>query len=83
MARYEVRGLERDKALVRKLAKRLVENSADTERLRREIVRELAREPPPKFLTGRDIWEAFRRSPLVGADLNLEREVVPPRDVDL
>jgi hypothetical protein len=83
MARYEVRGLAQDKALVRKFAKRLAENSADTERLRQEIARELAREVSPQFLTGRDIWEALRRSPLVGADLNLEREVVSPREVDL
>jgi|SRR5271155_5526261 hypothetical protein len=83
MSRYEVRGLAQDKELVRKLAKRLVENSADTERLRHELARQLAQETPPRFLTGRDIWEAFRRSPLVGADLNLDREVVTPRDVDL
>ena len=29
------------------------------------------------------IWAALRRSPLVGAGLNFEREVVRPRDVDL
>jgi hypothetical protein len=83
LARYEVRGLEQDKELVRKFAKRLTEKSADAERLRREIARELEREVSPHFLTGADILEALRRSPLVGADLNLEREVVPPRDVDL
>jgi len=29
------------------------------------------------------IWAALRRSPLVGANLNLEREVVPPREFGL
>ena len=83
MARYEVRGLEQDKALVRKFAKRLAENSADTERLRREITRELSPDAPSQFLTGRDIWDALRRSPAVGVDLNIEREQIPGRDVDL
>ncbi len=79
MARYEVRGLEKDKGLIREFAKRLAANDAEAERLR-EAVRERASKWPR---TGRDIWEALRRSPLVGADLNLEREVVSPRDVDL
>jgi hypothetical protein len=79
MARYEVRGLATDKQLLRRLAKRLAANDVDAQRLRTEVAQRVAGEEPSR---GR-IWEALRRSPLVGADPNLEREVVPPRDVDL
>jgi hypothetical protein len=80
IARYEVRGLEQDKQLVRQFAKRLAANDAEAERLREAITQEVA---PRQFLTGKEIWEALRRSPLVGADLDLEREVVRPREIDL
>lgn len=83
LARYEVRGLEQDKRLVRQLAKRLAANDAEAERLRREITRNVPEEAPFQPHTGKDIWDALRRSPLVGANLDLSREVVPERDVDL
>jgi hypothetical protein len=35
--------------------------------------------PPP---TRGGIWAALRRSPAVGADLDLTRETVPERDID-
>ena len=79
MSRYEVRGLERDKELVRTFAKRLAANDPEAARLRADVAKQVAEKP----LSGREIWEALRRSPLVGAELNLEREVVPPRDIDL
>lgn len=79
ISRYEVRGLAKDKELVRKLAKRLAADDANAARLRMEMFKQVADEPPRRG----GIWAALRRSPLVGADLNLEREVVPPRDVDL
>jgi hypothetical protein len=79
ISRYEVRGLAKDKELVRKLAKRLVADDAEAARLRTEIMKQVSDEPPRRG----GIWAALRRSPLVGAELNLEREVVPPRDVDL
>ena len=79
LSRYEVRGLAKDKELVRKFAKRLAENNAEAARLRVDVAKELADNP----LSGKQIWDALRRSPLVGADLNLEREIVPPRDIDL
>ena len=79
LARYEVRGLARDKDLVRKLARKLSTNNAEAVRLRAEVAKELGEKP----LSGKEIWDALRRSPLVGAELNLEREIVPPRDVDL
>jgi hypothetical protein len=79
MARYEVRGLATDKELLRRLAKRLAANDVDAEQLRRAVAQRVAGGEPSR---GR-IWEALRRSPLAGADLNLEREVVPAREVDL
>jgi hypothetical protein len=79
LARYEVRGLERDKELVRKFANRLATNDPEAQRLRQEVaVSVLAQR-----LSGRQIWEALRGSPAVGADLDLTREIVPERDVDL
>ena len=79
LARYEVRGLERDKELVRKFANRLATNDPEAERLRQEVAGSVL----AKRLSGRQIWEALRRSPAVGADLDLTREIVPERDVDL
>jgi hypothetical protein len=79
MARYEVRGLEADKELVRKLAKRLAANDSDAQRLRAEVAERVA----GGELRRGGIWAALRRSPAVGADLDLTREVVPERDADL
>jgi hypothetical protein len=77
--RYEVRGLEKDKELVRKLARRLAADDAGAALLRTEVSKRVSDEPSRRG----GIWAALRRSPLVGANLNLEREVVPPREVDL
>jgi len=79
ISRFEVRGLAKDKELVRKLAKRLAADDTSSARIRAEILKQVADEPPRRG----GIWAALRRSPLVGANLNLEREVVPPRDIDL
>ena len=80
MARYEVRGLVSDKVLIRRLAKRLAENDAAAGRLRQELAREISEQVPFRPRTGKDIWDALRRSPLVGADLDLTRDIVPERD---
>jgi hypothetical protein len=79
MARYEVRGLEADKELVRRLAKRLAENDTGAQRLRAEVARGVAPGEPRRG----GIWAALRRSPAVGADLDLTREIVAERNVDL
>ena len=78
LARYEVRGLAQDKDLVRELAKKLSSDDAEAARLRREITKAVA----PKATRG-GVWRALRSSPAVGAGLDLTREVVPERDVDL
>ncbi|MCC6918981.1 MAG: hypothetical protein IT548_07235 [Alphaproteobacteria bacterium] len=79
IARFEVLGLERDRVLIRALAKRLADGGAEAERLRESIGRQMTPQPSTK---GR-IWQALRDSPLVGADLDLTREVWAPRPVDL
>ncbi len=83
MARYEVRGRAQDKELVRSIAKRLAENNPEAQRLREEIAGKVALEAPGWPRTGKDIWDALRRSPLVGLDLDLEREFTTGRDIDL
>ena len=79
MSRYEVRGLAQDKELVRIFAKRLAARDAEAERLRAQVLREISGEPSRRG----GIWAALRSSPAVGADLDLSREVVPERDIDL
>ena len=79
ISRYEVRGLAKDKELVRKLAKRLSADDADAVRLRAEIMKQVSERPSARG----GIWAALRRSPAVGADLDLTREIVPERDIDL
>ena len=79
MARFEVLGLDADRELIRSLARRLADNGPDSARIRATVRRTVAGEPPKKG----GILDALRRSPLVGADLNLKRPVVTGRKVDL
>jgi outer membrane protein TolC len=79
VARFEVLGLDADRGLIRSLAKRLVENGSDAKRIRAAVRRTISGYPPKKG----GILAALRRSPLVGADLNVKRAVVHGRKVDL
>jgi hypothetical protein len=79
MARFDVLGLDADRELIRSLAKRLADNGPDPARIRAAVRRAVSGEPPRKG----GILSALRRSPLVGADLNLKRPVVAGRKVDL
>ena len=79
MARFEVLGLDADRALIRSLARRLAENDADATRIRATVKRTIAGEPPKKG----GILDALRRSPLVGADLDVARSAAHGRKVDL
>jgi hypothetical protein len=65
----EVLGRRSDRDLIRSLARRLAEDSAEALRLRAIISRSIADGPPKKGGT----LAALRRSPLVGADLDLRR----------
>jgi hypothetical protein len=71
--------LDSDRELIRSLARRLAEDGPNADQAR-EVVRSLLTGEPPK--TG-GILAALRRSPLVGADLDLSRPHEPGRRVDL
>lgn len=79
LTRFEVLGSDADRDLIRSLARRLAENGPDAARLRSEVKRVLS---GSSFGKG-GILSALRRSPLVGADLDLSRERNEGRDVDL
>jgi hypothetical protein len=79
MARFEVLGLEGDRELIRTLAKRLADDSQDSGQIRAAVRRTISGEQPNKG----GVLSALRRSPLVGAELNLKRPVTADRKVDL
>jgi hypothetical protein len=79
MARFEVLGREADRGLIRSLARRLAENDGDAARIREAVSQAIAGEPSKRG----GILAALRRSPLVGADLELARPVIDGRKVDL
>ena len=79
MARFEVLGLDGDRELIRSLAKRLAGGDADSARIRATVGLSISAGPPQKG----GILEALRRSPLVGADLDLKRPVTRGRKVDV
>ena len=79
MARFEVLGLRGDRNLIRSLARRLAEGGPDSARIRATVSRTIAGEPPNKG----GVLAALRRSPLVGADLDLTRSREEGREIDL
>jgi hypothetical protein len=79
LARFEVLGRDADRDLIRSLARRLADDGPDASRLRAAVSQTIAGEPPKKG----GILAALRRSPLVGADLDLTRPHVAGRKIDL
>jgi len=79
MSRYEVRGLSRDKELIRHVARRLAAGDAAAKRLRKE----LTDKDVPAASSGGNILAALRRSPLVGMDWEIERPIEYGREIDL
>lgn len=79
LARFEVLALGSDRELVRSLAKRLAENDAEASRLRSEVSRAVVRSEPRRG----GILAALRRSPLVGADIDVSPVETAGRAVDL
>jgi hypothetical protein len=79
MARFEVLGLDADRDLIRSLARRLASDDPDSARVRAVVRHTLAGEQPIKG----GILNALRRSPLVGADLDLNRSPASGRKVEL
>jgi hypothetical protein len=79
LARFEVLGLDADRDLIRSLARRLAEEGPEAKRLRATVSQTISGEPPKKG----GILAALRRSPLVGADINLARLGEEGRKVDI
>jgi hypothetical protein len=79
MSRFEVRGLEADKELVRTLAQRLARNDDAARKLRVEVSAKVSDAPASRG----GIFRALRDSPLVGADIHFERDQTTGRDFDL
>lgn len=79
IVRFEIQAPETDRDLIRSLARILGEDGPEARSLRGEIRRIVDGEPPE---TG-GILAALRRSPLVGADLDLSRSREEGREVDL
>jgi hypothetical protein len=79
MARFEVLGLDADRELIRSLARRLASGSPDADRIRDTVRFTVSGAQQKKG----GILNALRRSPLVGADLDLDRPLTLGRKVDL
>src|ERR1700733_7636952 len=78
VARFEVLGLESDRDLIRSLARKLAQEDQEANRIRSEVMRTVC-DAPPKG----GILAALRRSPLVGADLIVDRPAIAGKKVDL
>jgi len=79
LARFEVLGRDTDRDLIRSVARRLAEDNANASKLRM-IIFEAVSDASPKQGS---ILAALRRSPLVGADIDVSRSREKGRDVDL
>lgn len=78
LVRFEVVGREHDRDLIRKLARLLSEETAEARAVRDDVSRALGEKKP----TG-GILAALRRSPLVEADINLDRPKLSGREIEL
>jgi hypothetical protein len=79
LTRFEVLGRDGDRDLIRSLARKLAEDTPEASELRATVSRSITGEPPRKG----GILAALRRSPLVGADIDLTRPREEGRKVDL
>ncbi len=79
IARFEVQALKTDRKLIRTLARRLADGRPEAKQARAMVEQIVAGEHPAPG----GILEALRRSPLVGADLDLARAREKGRAVEL
>ncbi len=79
LTRFEVLGRGNDRELIRSLARRLTEKGPEASRLRAVVSQTITGVPPIKG----GILAALRRSPLVGADLDLNRTREEGRKVEI
>jgi len=73
-----VLGLDKDRDLIRALARRLADEGPEAASLRAQVLQAVGGESKRG-----GILEALRRSPLVGADLDLTRSREEGRKIDL
>lgn len=79
LTRFEVLGRGNDRDLIRSLARRLAEEGPEASRLRAAVSQTISGAPAKKG----GILAALRRSPLVGADLDLSRTREEGRKVEI
>ncbi|WP_428675525.1 hypothetical protein [Reyranella sp.] len=79
LARFEVLGREADRELIRSVARKLAEDTPEAASLRATVSRSVSGDPPRKG----GIVAALRRSPLVGAELDLTRSREEGRDAGI
>jgi hypothetical protein len=79
MARFEVVGREADRTLIRSVARCLAEGGETADRLRAAVDRAVSGSPPRKG----GIVTALLASPLVDSGLDLTRERVEGRRIDI
>ena len=79
VVRFELQALDADRDLIRALARKLTEDGAKADRIRRAIQQAIAAEPPRKG----GIVKALLASPLVGSELDLTRAREEGRKVDI
>lgn len=79
LSRFEVQGRTSDKQLLRDLARKLAEDSSEAANVRRVVESAVADTNENEG----GIWQALRRSPLVGAGVEFERLRAKPRELEL
>lgn len=79
IVRFELQAFETDRDLIRTLARKLVEEGPAAGQIRRTVQQAVSAEPRKPG----GILAALRRSPLVGAGLDLTRPHEEERKIDL
>jgi hypothetical protein len=79
IVRFELQAFDADRDLIRMLARKLIEKGPEAARIRRTVKKALSGADPAPG----GILKALRRSPLVGADLDLTRPHEEGRKVEL
>ena len=78
LARFDVLGLNADRALIRSLARKLAHDDPEAKRIRSEVTRSVS-----GLMRKGGILAALRRSPLVGANVKTARPFDASRKIDL
>ncbi|MFT3986593.1 hypothetical protein [Aestuariivirga sp.] len=79
MARFEVVGRDKDRQLIRMVARLLAKGGSDADRLRAAVTQTIPGEPPVKG----GILRALLASPLMGSDIDTSRPYEEGRQADI